>query len=140
MLVVVLQHNVLHSRLRSSTEVQNCFFPGLIALVKAENHLYPHLPFGVFFPFFKIILFYFLNLYLIIFFHYHYPPYSLSSYNHHTVVHVHEFFYLQQNAYLKINTWDLVGLAQWIDYWPANQRVTGSIPSQGTCLGCGPGP
>ena len=22
----------------------------------------------------------------------------------------------------------------------ANQRVTGSIPSQGTCLGCGPGP
>ena len=32
------------------------------------------------------------------------------------------------------------GVAQWIEYWPANQRVTGSIPSQGTFLGCGPGP
>ena len=34
----------------------------------------------------------------------------------------------------------LAGVAQWIEHWPANQRVTGSIPSQGTCLGCGPGP
>ena len=34
----------------------------------------------------------------------------------------------------------LVGVAQWIERQPANQRVTGSIPSQGTCLGCGPGP
>ena len=24
--------------------------------------------------------------------------------------------------------------------WAMNQRVAGSIPSQGTCLGCGPGP
>ena len=32
------------------------------------------------------------------------------------------------------------GVAQWIDHWPANQRVASSIPSQGTCLGCGPGP
>ena len=24
--------------------------------------------------------------------------------------------------------------------WPANQRVTSSIPSQGTCWGCRPGP
>ena len=32
----------------------------------------------------------------------------------------------------------LVGVAQWIQHWPANQRVTGSIPSQGTCLGCWP--
>ena len=31
------------------------------------------------------------------------------------------------------------GVAQWIDCGPANQRVTGSIPSQGTCLGCRPG-
>ena len=29
-------------------------------------------------------------------------------------------------------------LTQWIECWPANQRVTGSIPSQGTCLGCRP--
>ena len=34
----------------------------------------------------------------------------------------------------------LAGVAQWIERGPANQRVTGFIPSQGTCLGCGPGP
>ena len=31
-------------------------------------------------------------------------------------------------------------LAQWIECQPANQRVASSIPSQGTCLACGPGP
>ena len=34
----------------------------------------------------------------------------------------------------------LAGVAQWIECRPTNQRVTGSIPSQGTHLGCGPGP
>ena len=34
----------------------------------------------------------------------------------------------------------LAGVAQWIEYQPENQSVAGSIPSQGTCLGCGPGP
>ena len=34
----------------------------------------------------------------------------------------------------------LAGVAQWIECRPANQRVSGLIPSQGTCLGCGPGP
>ena len=34
----------------------------------------------------------------------------------------------------------LAGIAQWIDRGPANQRVAGLIPSQGTCLGCGPVP
>ena len=29
-------------------------------------------------------------------------------------------------------------VAQWIERQPANQRVTGLIPSQGTGLGCGP--
>ena len=29
----------------------------------------------------------------------------------------------------------LAGVAQWIECQPVNQRVTGSIPSQGTCLG-----
>ena len=33
----------------------------------------------------------------------------------------------------------LAGAAQGIGCWPVNQRVAGSIPSQGTCLGCGPG-
>ena len=32
-----------------------------------------------------------------------------------------------------------VGL-DWVLCWPTNQSVTGSIPGQGTCLGCGPGP
>ena len=32
------------------------------------------------------------------------------------------------------------GVAQWIEHRPANQRVASSIPSQGTCLGCRPGP
>ena len=31
-------------------------------------------------------------------------------------------------------------VVQWIEYWSANQRVTGLIPNQGTCLGYGPGP
>ena len=33
----------------------------------------------------------------------------------------------------------LAGVAQWIECQPAKQGVTGLIPSQGTCLGCGPG-
>ena len=34
----------------------------------------------------------------------------------------------------------LAGVAQWIECQPVNQSITGSIPSQSTCLGCGPGP
>ena len=34
----------------------------------------------------------------------------------------------------------LAGVAQWIECWPVNERVIGSIPSQGTGLGCRPGP
>ena len=32
------------------------------------------------------------------------------------------------------------GVARWIEHWPVNQRVSGSIPSQGKCLGYRPGP
>ena len=55
--------------------------------------------------------------------------------------HVH---ILERNALLKcgdnrgIRT--LAGVTQWIEHRPANQRVACMIPSQGTCLGCGPGP
>ena len=31
-------------------------------------------------------------------------------------------------------------MAQWIECRPVNQRITSSIPGQGTCLGCEPGP
>ena len=34
----------------------------------------------------------------------------------------------------------LAGVAQWTEHWLVNQRVAGLILSQGTCLGCGPGP
>ena len=34
----------------------------------------------------------------------------------------------------------LAGMAQWTEFPPVNQKVAGSIPSQGTCLSCGPGP
>ena len=34
----------------------------------------------------------------------------------------------------------LAGVAQWIENWTVKQSVTSLIPSQGTCLGCGPGP
>ena len=35
----------------------------------------------------------------------------------------------------------LTGVAQWIEHcWPVNQKVSGLISSEGTCLGCGPGP
>ena len=38
---------------------------------------------------------------------------------------------------IKNRTIALAGVAQWIECWPMNQRVTGSIPRQGTCLCCG---
>ena len=34
----------------------------------------------------------------------------------------------------------LAGVAQWIEHPPVNQGVACLIPSQGTCLGCRPGP
>ena len=34
----------------------------------------------------------------------------------------------------------LAGVAQLTEHQPANQKVAGSIPNEGTFLGCGPGP
>ena len=34
----------------------------------------------------------------------------------------------------------LAGVAQWIEYQTVNQKAACLIPSQGTCLGCRPGP
>ena len=34
----------------------------------------------------------------------------------------------------------LAGVAQWVECGPTNQRIAGLVPSQGTCLVCGPGP
>ena len=44
------------------------------------------------------------------------------------------------NISLSIRRNTLAGVAKWIECQPANPRFVGSIPSQGTCLGCGPGP
>ena len=48
-----------------------------------------------------------------------------------------EFPQLRNFNLSKIN---LAGVAQWIEHWPANQKVTGSIPGQDTYLDGGPGP
>ena len=45
-----------------------------------------------------------------------------------------------QKLGMKLAAVALADMAQWIECGPANQRVAGSSPSQGTCLGCRPGP
>ena len=51
-----------------------------------------------------------------------------------------EFSYIHKINIKKDQQRALAGVAQWIEHGPADQRVASSIPSQGTCLGCGPGP
>ena len=51
-----------------------------------------------------------------------------------------ENFIAIQTYVKKLEKSALAGVAQWIEFQPANQKVPGSIPSRGTCLGCGPGP
>ena len=46
----------------------------------------------------------------------------------------------QSQHYNKRLCISLASVAQWIESQPVKQRVACSIPSQGTCLGCGPGP
>ena len=48
-----------------------------------------------------------------------------------------EFLY---QVILKVIRRAVAGVAQLIEHQPANQRVSSSIPSQGICLGFGPGP
>ena len=48
--------------------------------------------------------------------------------------------YRDASILLKNLKWALADMAQWIEFWPVNQKVTGSICSQGTCLSLGPGP
>ena len=43
-----------------------------------------------------------------------------------------------RKAKQKVRALDVV--VQWVEREPMNQSVAGSIPSQGPCLGCGPGP
>ena len=46
-----------------------------------------------------------------------------------------------QNSFNEKGAQALAGVAQWIERQiGTNKSVTSSIPSQGTCLGCRPGP
>ena len=44
------------------------------------------------------------------------------------------------NGLIEMDNPALASAAQWVESGTANQRVSGSIPSHGTCLGCRPGP
>ena len=57
----------------------------------------------------------------------------------HTHVYMHTCVYMHVHIHTCTHreTWPV---AQWIEHGPANQRVAGSNPSQGTGLGCRPGP
>ena len=44
------------------------------------------------------------------------------------------------NSNFKITSLTPVGVSQWMEHRSVNQKVAGSIPSQDTGLGCGPGP
>ena len=52
-------------------------------------------------------------------------------------VNLQSYYYNYNESKILITA--LAGVVQWIDCWPANQKVAGLIPSQGTCLGCRPG-
>ena len=43
-------------------------------------------------------------------------------------------------VFFKLGVIPLAGVAQWIECPPADQWIAGSITSQVTCLGFGPGP
>ena len=62
-----------------------------------------------------------------------YTKHSTSSFIHNTLK-------LEMVGMSTSRRIDLAGVVQWTECAPVNQMITGSIPSQGTCLGCGPGP
>ena len=72
---------------------------------------------------------------------------SLSPHLHqHSWYKINEFFTNLMNLNdvlslcLKFSCTAMAGVTQWIECQPVNQRVVGSIPSQGTCLGYGTSP
>ena len=65
-------------------------------------------------------------------------PSSQLSTSTNIVGFYHRFFSGLKTLEMQLTA--LAGVAEWIECQPVNQRVTGLIPSQGTCLGCGPGP
>ena len=58
-----------------------------------------------------------------------------------SAIWLHHSFTESFNVFADLKTEACPGcVAQWTECQHENPRVTGSIPSQGTCLGCGPGP
>ena len=57
-------------------------------------------------------------------------------------MHIYIIYYIQLYIiyiiHIDYTKYALAGLVQGIECRPVNQRVTSSIPSQGTCLGCVP--
>ena len=67
----------------------------------------------------------------------HAKHYQCLIYNNH---YLHELSKIRTKSHFKIELSAPADVAQWIEHWPVNQRVTGSIPNQGTCPGYRPGP
>ena len=57
------------------------------------------------------------------------------------ITHFHFTHGINPHVILSFEKWflTLAGVAHWIECRPVNWKVAGSIPSQGTGLGCGPG-
>ena len=53
------------------------------------------------------------------------------------LIHLHFPILTSSHNYFKVKFISLAGVAQWIEPWPVNQKVASSIPTHGTCLGCG---
>ena len=62
---------------------------------------------------------------------------NISSLNSCNSIHLCDSTF---KSFLKKCKTALAGVAQWTEHQPVNQKVASSIPGQGTCLGCGPGP
>ena len=66
--------------------------------------------------------------------------YMYSRFNNYDKTQLFKFVPLLRNNLKIVKVVALAGVSQQIECHPVNQRVAGLIPSQGTCLGCGPGP
>ena len=55
------------------------------------------------------------------------------------IVYVYIFISKEHCVNIKSHKLALSGVAQWIECQPENQRVSGSVPNEGTCLGFEPG-
>ena len=80
-----------------------------------------------------------------LYYYFHLKPLrKIVNYFHHTCSQVFSFLKKYHLPYVhtlrnKLQKYLLADVAQWIEHRTANKRVASSIPTQGTCLGCGSG-